>query len=271
VRLSDGLTRTVNSGDVVDGMRIDVGPPTPSADDRFLLQPVARASQMTRVLDDPKGIAAASPVTGAVAVTNTGTGTIGALKVTSSSIDPTLTASISFTSGTGDYDWTLTDSSGTVVSSGSATWTAGQPISLNGFALSLNGVPANGDVFTVSPTTNPASNNGNALAMFSLATTAFVGQTDDGSGNLSGGMTPTDAYAGAMADVGVRVQSAQAIANISSAMAAQAEQTRAGESGVNLDEEAARLMQYQQSYQAAAKVLQVAQSVFDTLLQTAGA
>ena len=40
-------------------------------------------------------------------------------------------------------------------------------------------------------------------------------------------------------------------------------------SGVNLDEEAANLIQFQQSYQAAAKVLQIAQQVFDTLLQTA--
>jgi flagellar hook-associated protein 1 FlgK len=271
-RLSDGLTRTINSGDVVDGMRIDVGPPTPSATDRFLLQPVARAAgQMTRVLDDPKGIAAASPVTASTAVTNTGTATVGSLQVTSSSIDPTLTASISFTSNTGDYNWTLTDSSGNVVSNGSATWTAGQPISLNGFNLNLNGVPANGDAFTVGPTTNPASNNGNALAMFALATTPFVGKSLDAGGNLVGGVNPTDAYASAMSDVGVRVQSAQSISDISSAMASQAEATRAGQSGVNLDEEAARLIQYQQSYQAAAKVLQVAQSVFDTLLQTASA
>jgi flagellar hook-associated protein 1 FlgK len=269
-RQSDGLTRTINSGDVVDGMRIDVGPPTPDPNDRFLLQPVARAANgMSRALDDPKGIAAASPVTASTAVTNTGTATVGSLAVTSSSIDPTLTASISFTSATGDYDWSLTDASGTVVSSGSATWTAGQPISLNGFALNLNGVPANGDSFTVSQTQYPASNNGNALAMFNLANTPFVGRTLDGGGNPVGGMNPTDAYASAMSDVGVRVQSAQSIANISSSMASQAEQARAGESGVNLDEEAAKLIQYQQSYQAAAKVLQVAQSVFDTLLQTA--
>ena len=49
-------------------------------------------------------------------------------------------------------------------------------------------------------------------------------------------------------------------------MAAQADATRSAKSGVNLDEEAARLIQYQQSYQAAAKILQIAQSVFDTLL-----
>ena len=53
-------------------------------------------------------------------------------------------------------------------------------------------------------------------------------------------------------------------------MAAQAEASRSAESGVNLDEEAARLIQYQQSYQAAAKILQIAQTVFDTLLDTAG-
>ena len=49
----------------------------------------------------------------------------------------------------------------------------------------------------------------------------------------------------------------------------QAEAARSAKAGVNLDEEAARLIQYQQSYQAAAKMLQVAQSLFDTLLQTA--
>ena len=54
-------------------------------------------------------------------------------------------------------------------------------------------------------------------------------------------------------------------------MAAQAESLRSSTSGVNLDEEAARLIQYQQSYQAAAKILQVAQSVFDTLLDAARA
>jgi flagellar hook-associated protein 1 FlgK len=66
----------------------------------------------------------------------------------------------------------------------------------------------------------------------------------------------------------VRVQAAASAAQISSAVAAQAETTRSATSGVNLDEEAARLIQYQQSYQAAAKILQIAQTIFDTLLDT---
>ncbi|MEW6707434.1 MAG: flagellar hook-associated protein FlgK [Pseudomonadota bacterium] len=270
-RLSDGLVRSVASGDVVDGMRIDVGAPPPAAGESFLLQPVGRAAaEMKRVLDDPRGLAAASPVTATVAAGNTGTATVGSLAVVDASIDPELTATLSFTSSTGNYTWELRDrTTNALAASGTGTWTAGQPIALNGFELQLNGVPANGDGFSVSKTLYPAKNNGNALAMAALRDEAFVGRALDGSGNLAGGTTMTEAYAAAMADVGVRMQSASASSEISAQVAANAEQQRSGKVGVNLDEEAARLIQYQQSYQAAAKVLQVAQQIFDTLLQTA--
>jgi flagellar hook-associated protein 1 FlgK len=82
-------------------------------------------------------------------------------------------------------------------------------------------------------------------------------------------MTITDAYASAISDIGVRVQGSKAATTISSGVATAAETARANAAGVNLDEEAARLIQFQQSYQAAAKILQVAQAVFDTMLQTA--
>jgi flagellar hook-associated protein 1 FlgK len=72
-----------------------------------------------------------------------------------------------------------------------------------------------------------------------------------------------------LANVGVRVQSAKTSSTISAATSAQADSAVAAKSGVNLDEEAGRLIQFQQGYQAAAKVLQVAQAIFDTLLQMA--
>ncbi len=84
------------------------------------------------------------------------------------------------------------------------------------------------------------------------------------------GATLTDGYAGLMAQIGVRAQSANFTAEVSSKLAATLEQDRSAVSGVNLDEEAARLLQYQQAYQASAKVIQVAQSIFDTLIQTVG-
>lgn len=268
-RLSDGLARAIHDGDTVDGFKVSVGSPDLQAGDSFRLQPVAAAAGgMTRALDDVAGIAAASPVTATLGSANTGTASVDQLKVTSSAVDPTQTASISFTNGSGAYTWTLTDSAtNTVVSSGTGTWTAGQPINLNGFALSLNGVPASGDTIQVAKTTFPASNNGNALAMASLRDEAFVGRYQRSDGTLADGATVTDAYAATMADVGVRTQSAKSAAAISKASQSDAESSLASTSGVNLDEEASKLIQFQQAYQASAKVLQVAQSIFDTMLQ----
>jgi flagellar hook-associated protein 1 len=110
----------------------------------------------------------------------------------------------------------------------------------------------------VTKTAYPATNNGNALALVALRDAGIVD-----------GANVTDAWASALAEVGVRVQGARTAADISAGVAADARAVRDNTSGVNLDEEAARLIQYQQSYQAAAKILQVAQSVFDALLDAA--
>jgi len=252
------------AGVLVDGVTLQLTGGTANAGDRFLMQPVAAAAQsMQTVLASPAGIAAASPFTASVGVSNTGTATVSSVLAVDPSYDGTLSADISFTSATGDYSWTLSDGS-----SGTGTWTAGTPISLNGFELSLAGVPANGDTVSVVPTVSTASNNGNALAFSKLGTAALVSATGAGAANTAS-MGITDAYASAIASIGVRVQGGKTAATMSSAAASQAETARANADGVNLDEEAARLIQYQQSYQAAAKILQVAQSVFDTLLQTA--
>nr|WP_316640358.1 flagellar hook-associated protein FlgK [uncultured Roseateles sp.] len=280
-RLSDGNKQLVADGDTVDGFKISFGAVPPGATDRFLLQPVTRAANdMQRIMDKPSGLAAASPVTGTVGANNKGTGTIAAVSAVLPSTDPSvipdIKVNITFTSDTGDYSYDFVDrASGGVVSSGVGTWQPGQAIELNGFQLKLNGVPkgptggSTGDTFTVDKTALPATSNGNALAFLALRDKQMVGKQLQPDGSITGGATLTDAYASAMSDIGVRVQGAATKANISGSVAATAEQERSSKAGVNLDEEAARLMQFQQSYQAAAKVLQVAQSVFDTLLQVA--
>ena len=264
-RLSDNTSQTVSSGDVVDGFRIDIAAPPPAPRDRFLLEPVTPSIRtIARALDDPKGIAAASPVTATVAATNTGTAAIASVAATSPSLNPNLTATVTFTDDLGNYTWNLVDTTAVLPpTSGTGTWSAGQPIALNGFALQLSGVPKNGDVLTVAKTTVPAGNNGNANALMALRDATIVGQGAAG----AGGVNVTDAYASALANVGVRVQSASLAADQSAAVASDAKTAVAEKSGVNLDEEAARLIQFQQSYQAAARILQVAQAVFDTLLQ----
>ncbi|HWH73410.1 MAG TPA: flagellar hook-associated protein FlgK [Methylibium sp.] len=270
-RLSDGVERSVLPGQEVDGFRVDVGTPAPGPNDRYLLQPVSNApAGMARVLDDPRGIAAASQVAATVGAENVGTATVGALRTVSSALDPDRSADIAFTDDAGGYSWSLTDAGGTVVASGTGTWSAGSPIALNGFELSLNGVPRSGDTLQVARTAFPAANNGNALSLLDLRDEGMVGRELLSGGALSPGETITSAYARAMADVGVRVQSARGASAISGAVAENAAEALASKTGVNLDEEAARLIQFQQGYQAAAKVLQIAQGVFDTLLSVAG-
>ena len=262
-RLSDNVVRTVSSGDVVDGLRIDIN--NPQAGDRFLLQPVGRAaSGMKALLSDPRDVAAASPLVATTAAANAGTVGVGSLQVTAVPLPtPGASVQVTFTDNNGGYNWTLLNAGNAVIGGGSGNWQAGQPLppagtDFNGFTMQIEGVPRTGDVLRVAPTsaTGVVTNNGNALSLMALR-----------DANLVDGRNATDGYAQAMADVGVRVQSAKTSASISSSVAEQAETNRSSTAGVNLDEEGARLIQYQQGYQAAAKVLSVAQSIFDTLLQ----
>jgi flagellar hook-associated protein 1 FlgK len=263
-RLSDGLERSVTSGDTIDGFQIDVAS-APNDGDRFLLQPVSNAaSGAALALADPRGIAAASPVSATIGADNTGTASIESLRTVSA---PTagVTVDISFTDDVGGYSWSGSDGS-----AGGGTWTAGEPISINGFELRLRGVPRSGDQLQVAPTVYSGANNGNALALLSLRDERMVGEELLPGGSLSPGETITDAYARAMADIGLKVQGTRSSSAITSAVAKATRDTLSSRTGVNLDEEAARMIQFQQSYQAAAKMLQVAQGVFDTLLQMTG-
>ena len=87
-RLSDGLNRTVHDGDSVDGFKIDFTSGGPAAGDTFLIEPVAQAAvDMKRVLDNPAGIAAASPITASASVNNKGSATIGSMYAVNSTLN----------------------------------------------------------------------------------------------------------------------------------------------------------------------------------------
>ena len=222
---------------------------------------------MALAMTNPAGIAAAAPVAATMAVSNTGSAAVGSLAGVDPSLNPNLTATITFSDNTGDYHYSLVDSTGAVPTvNGTGTFTAGQPIALNGWQLALTGVPKSGDSIVVAKNQFPAADNSNANAMLGLGDALIVGK----GGTVAAGQSITDAYASTLATIGVKVQSAQAAATQSDAIATDATTAASNQSGVNLDEEAARLIQYQQSYQAAAKMLQIAQTVFDSLLQVGG-
>jgi len=192
------------------------------------------------------------PVTAVAAIANSGTASVASLRIVAAPTAAYQPLTLRFIDASGGYE--LVDSANTVLAAG--TWSAGSPVATNGFELRLDGTPAMGDRFTIAPTAYPAASNGNALAFDDMATRPLID-----------GQTFGDAYAQLLSELGVRVQSATATADSSSAVAERASQALTGEVGVNLDEEAARLIQFQQAYQAAAKMLQTAQVVLDTLLQ----
>lgn len=141
----------------------------------------------------------------------------------------------------------------------SGSMTIGDRITIrgaSGFAgqMSLALTDGNG-LATGATNVDSATDNRNARALAAL-----------GDAPLVGGVTFNDAFAGLISDVGSRTAQAQAAAEGSGTLLAHARSAFAAESGVNLDEEAARLLQYQQAYQAAARVIQTANSMFDTVL-----
>jgi flagellar hook-associated protein 1 FlgK len=241
-------------------------------------------------LTSAKGLAAASPLSATATSTNKGTLSIDSISMaralpTTNALDaatskPTAGSPLTVVFQTDASDatkltYSFLDSAGLPYKDVTPprSWAAGTPISdLDAgsapseplFNLTVSGVPKAGDTIQISLTNFPGSNNGNAQAMLALRDKAIVSL--DGSASKT---TVTNAYSQMIGSLGVMVQGGQTAADISKAAQASSKQTLASTSGVNLDEEAARLIQYQQSYQAAAKVLQIAQSVFATLLQTA--
>ncbi|MFT7774871.1 flagellar hook-associated protein FlgK [Roseateles sp.] len=288
-QLPDGKAIPFVDGDEVDGVTISFpGTPAPQVGDRFLVEPVGMAATgMKLVLESPNGIAAASPLTATSNVANTGTLGIQSIYAVNGTFSASTAAQLplTLTFGTANADGSVNYS----LSNGqTGVWRAGQPIGNDlppgidlGFQLNTTGVPRTGDSLTIDPTKYTDTNNGNAKAFLDLQTETFIGrqQQRDASGALvldangnpvtTAGATITDAYAADISDIGARTQSATYLSSVSAGVASSAEQARSSVAGVNLDEEAARLMQFQQGYQAAARVLQTAQSLFDELLRLA--
>ena len=218
--------------------------------DRFEIRPTRDAASGLGVLiSDPGKIAAAAPFRTSAATTNTGTGTISAGSVVDAT-DPNLrtTSTIQFTSAT-TY---------TINGAGSFTYTAGQPITINGAQVSISGAPATGDSFTISDNAGGTGDNRNMLAM---ADSLSKGVFDGGTGSLN------SASSSLVGQIGSQTRQIQSSRDAQQIVQQEASDARDSVSGVNLDEEAANLIKYQQAYQAAAQMIRVASSLFDSLLQ----
>lgn len=252
-RLSDGTTTTSATWPVtIDGLQIGQSGGTAQAGDRFLL----RAGSVYAAQFETTGISPMRLATGLAATASTGAANAGDVTPASFSVvasDPNVAAPVTITfDGAGTFSVSGT---GTGNPTGLA-YTPGMTIQYNGWSMKLTGSPAAGDTLSVTPTTDPAVDNRNARAMLALGDSGIVG-----------GASVSNAYSNMLGDMGLRTQTAQGSAEMSLQRLADAKASVAEVSGVNLDEEAARLLQFQQAYQAAAKLMATAQTIFETLLQ----
>lgn len=248
------MTGTGTAADpfVVNGVQFVVGG-SPATNDRFLLQPTAAATnELSVAITDPSRIAAANPIKGAAALTNTGTGKLGNLDVVNAG-DPALLnpAVINFVDAN-NY---------TVDGAGPYPYTPGQAISANGWKVVLDGKPAAGDRFDITKTAPGSSDNGNAKRLADVEDAkAFNGGTVTLNGAL-GGLTTQIGSAARAADYSLQ---AQQVINDN------AKASRDSISGVNLDEEAADMLRLQQAYQAASQLISTADTMFQTILKAVG-
>jgi flagellar hook-associated protein 1 FlgK len=126
-----------------------------------------------------------------------------------------------------------------------------------GVSATLNGTPSTGDSFTIAANTGGTSDGSNALAMANIGTAKSMnGGTD----------TLTSSYANFVNQIGNQTNALKSSSTSATAVLNQATSAQQSVSGVNLNEEAANLIQYQQLYQANSKVIQTASSLFQTLL-----
>jgi flagellar hook-associated protein 1 FlgK len=273
VRRADGVVTPFASVPItIDGLNIDITSGTAAAGDRYLIKPFSTtAYNVSAEFSTPRALAVASPVVGKMGTTNAGSLQLTSLQARTNPPAVETTATPVVLTFTGSNSYTRSDE--VPPNTTTFTYTSGQPIEgttpatapLSEWSLVLQGSPKAGDTFTVVGIKDTLNNNGVNLTLNSGNANAMMNLRD---APMFDGSALTDGYASMISQIGIRAQSANYSASISSSIAANLEKDRTSASGVNLDEEASKLLQYQQAYQASAKVIQIAQGIFDTLMQT---
>ncbi|MDP3522546.1 MAG: flagellar hook-associated protein FlgK [Hydrogenophaga sp.] len=278
-RRADGSTQAFSVVDAttpsplfVDGLRFDfAAPANTQAGDVYTLRPYSRAAASIDVaIAQPQSLAAASPVKLQTNLGLTSSLTVESLRLTGGSAAgvPVAGFGLAWNTGTGAFDLQVPPPpSGITVVTPPGPYTPGEPMTftidnngvLASYSLTLRGAPQAGDSFSLSRGTGTEMNQnfGNAQGMLDLRDVPSFG-----------GVTLADGYVSVFSTLAGTVQAGKFAAEFSTTAATNAETVRANYSAVNLDEEAARLLQYQQAYQAVAKFLQTAQSTFDVLMNS---
>ena len=260
LRMSDGQITTIDTGGAspyttaaIDGFTLDITAGM-AVGDQVMIRPTrSGADQISSLIRDPREIAAAMPIMTTPETTNNGNASITPGMVTSVD-DLPLPNDVTLTYSAATNEITV---SGAVPAAGPFSYTSGATIAFNGMEFVISGAPADGDQFTIFNNVDGVSDNRNALAVAALQTSKVL---ENGSSSYQ------DVYGQMVAEVGVRTNQSVINENAQSNLLDQARTAQQAYSGVNLDEEAANLIKFQQAYQASAQVINAANVMFDSLL-----
>ncbi|MCU7996546.1 flagellar hook-associated protein FlgK [Shewanella glacialipiscicola] len=241
------------------GFSIDIKAGAMASGDRFAIRPTAGASNgIEVVMKDPKGIAAASPKITADAA-NSGNTQVKLTQINNRSAanfpvtGSELTIKLDTTAVPPTYE--AFDSAGT--SLGAAAPYTPPSISAFGFTFEVDSKAAAGNDRFTFDLSFAEGDNSNAVAMAKLSEIKLMN---------GGESTLADVFEKTKLDIGSKTKAAEVRVGSAEAVYQQAYARVESESGVNLDEEAANLMRFQQAYQASARIMTTAQQIFDTLI-----
>lgn len=309
VRLSDGVTRKLSDLDPVtdplsgittykaDGLLFALdGNAVGQKSQSILFQPYSKAAnEIQAVIHNPDDLAVANMLTANITSSNLGTLQLSSLSTQDAAdipkasdpivlrfnADGTVSYANQAAATSSGFDWStaskvpVRDNNGNILRDANddpipLKYGSGQAMVIDGWSITLTGTPgkdASGNG-TDTVTVGNAKDLGDGFKLNAGNASAFLELRDKPM--FDNGTTLSDGFSSVMASIGSRTQSARYAAELSSSVAANLEADRSSVSGVNLDEEAARLLQYQQAYQASAKIIQTAQTLFDSVLNAVG-
>lgn len=278
----------------VDGFSLGIASGTFAAGDRFLVMPTRNAGRDVRTeMRNPEELAFAAPLKAETSPANIGTGKITQPKLLTEIdiYDPAAQADLETSlrnapplrivmgaGGGATQSYEVVDINGNVIDTGNIVpgqdnaLTISVPANPPGvpaafdYQVTISGRPSAGDNFSVSFNTNGVSDNRNALNLVNLQNKAVIGINPAAPDTT--GSSFSDSYGDLVERVGTLTSQARVDGEATGAILKQATDNRDSVSGVNLDEEAAKLIQFEQYYQASAQIIQVARNLFDTLINT---
>jgi flagellar hook-associated protein 1 FlgK len=257
---------------------------TASAGDSYLIKLNATAAgNIELATNRPEHLALASPIRTTTNADNIGNANISVGNVSNTGTGsnftvgppPSLTnGAINLQKTANANEYIVTDGSGSVTFTApppteNILSQAGAPFNGYGFDFNIEGTPKEGDQFDLEFNTGGFDDNRNGLELSQLQSSELVRENVITTATADNLQTFNEAYAGLVTDVGVVANQAKTNGTAFEALAAQSEAWFESMSGVNLDEEAANLLRFQQSYSASAQIITTARTVFDTLLSAA--